>query len=211
MVNKPQHPLSELEQYLPENCWYSVVDYLNHFKVHLTITKQRKSILGDYRKNGFLGTHRISINGNLNKYSFLITLLHELAHLIAFEKFGFRIHAHGKEWKKIYSNLLEEFLTKEIFPKDVHHELLKTLANPSASSCAEDSLIRVLKNYDIIKKSSLFVEELKENELFATNNGKVFRKESTLRKRIRCVEVKTGKVYLFSPVCEVDIVNNLKD
>lgn len=211
MANKFQHPLSELEQYLPANCWQFVVDYLNYHKVHLTITKQRKSILGDYRKNGFLGTHKISINGNLNKYSFLITLLHELAHLITFEKVGFKVQAHGKEWKKNYAHLLEEFLAKEIFPKDVHNELVKTLNNPSASSCAEVSLIRVLKNYDVIKKSSFFVEELKENELFITDNGRIFRKESTIRKRIRCVEIKTGKMYLFSPVCEVDIINKMKD
>ncbi len=204
MASKVQHPLSELGQYLPANCWQSVIDYLNEFKVHLTITKQRKSILGDYRKNGYLGVHRISINGNLNRYSFLITLLHELAHLIAFEKFGFRIQAHGKEWKNVYSHLLDEFLKKQVFPKDVQYELVKTLKNPSASSCAEDSLIRVLKNYDNSSfVSSTFVETLPENALFKTDSGRIFKKITKLRKRIKCIEVKTGKVYLFSPVCEV--------
>ena len=209
MASKLQHPLSALEQFLPENCWEPVVEYLNYYKVHLTITKQRRSILGDYRKNGFLGEHRISVNGNLNKYSFLITLLHELAHLVAFEKFGFRIQAHGTEWKKNYSHLLDEFLRKEVFPSDVKKELLRTLNNPSASSCTEDSLIRVLKKYDLKNQSTCFVEDLKVNDLFKTENGRIFRKESTVRKRIKCVEIKTGKVYLFSPVCEISLINSI--
>jgi predicted SprT family Zn-dependent metalloprotease len=67
--------------------------------------------------------HRISVNGNLNKFSFLITLLHELAHLLAFENYGNRIQAHGKEWKFVYSNLLKDFIDKKIFPPDVESAL----------------------------------------------------------------------------------------
>jgi hypothetical protein len=50
------------------------------------------------------------------------------------------------------------------------------------------------------------VEEVAINELFRTHDGRVFKKGEKLRKRFKCTEVKTGKVYLFSPVYEVEVV-----
>src|SRR5437868_12893848 len=96
---KKEAPLKELESFLPEGTADDVIRFLQLYKVHLTITRERQSVLGDYRNKHFGRNHRISVNGNLNKYSFLITLLHELAHLVAFEKYGGRIQPHGKEWK----------------------------------------------------------------------------------------------------------------
>jgi SprT protein len=173
--------------------------YLRQYKVHLTVARDRKSVLGDYRHRTTQDNHRISVNGNLNTWSFLITLLHELAHLLAFEHFGNNIMAHGKEWKKVYGGLLDQFLQKKIFPPDIELELLHSLQNPGASSCAEDGLLRVLRRYDKQNHHHL-VEELATNALFRTSDGRVFKKGEKLRKRFKCAEVKTGKVYLFSPV-----------
>jgi predicted SprT family Zn-dependent metalloprotease len=47
---------------------------------------------------GVNGKHEITVNSNLNKYKFLITLIHEISHLVAFEKFGRNIKPHGNEW-----------------------------------------------------------------------------------------------------------------
>jgi hypothetical protein len=44
----------------------------------------RQTRHGDYRK-GVNGKHEITVNSNLNKYKFLITLIHEISHLVAFE------------------------------------------------------------------------------------------------------------------------------
>jgi hypothetical protein len=82
-----EHPMQALAGFLPDKSFEQVLAYLHEYRVHLTITKQRKSVLGDYRHPGRGANHRISINGNLNKYEFLITFLHELAHLLTFEKF----------------------------------------------------------------------------------------------------------------------------
>ena len=96
---KQEAPLLELQTYLPATGFEEVLYYLQHHKVHLTISRKRQSILGDYRHAHSDKNHRISVNGNLNKYAFLITLLHELAHLFTYEKFGHRVQAHGREWK----------------------------------------------------------------------------------------------------------------
>lgn len=200
---KQEAPLQQLKTYLPEGSFDDVLHYLQHYKVHLTVTRERQSVLGDYRNAHSGNNHRISINGNLNQYSFLITLLHELAHLFTYERYGHRVQAHGLEWKNEYSKILAQFLLKKIFPADIQKALMKTLQNPAASSCADTSLLRVLHKYDEKKEGVTLVENLPEGRLFKIKDGRLFKKEERIRKRYRCVEVATGKVYLFSPVYEV--------
>ena len=161
-MSKQEAPLHQLKQYLPEGSFEEVAHYLQHYKVQLTITRERKSVLGDYRNSFADKNHRISVNGNLNRYAFLITLLHELAHLFTYERFGHRVQAHGKEWKNEYSKILAQFLLKKIFPEDIHRALLKTLQNPAASSCADTTLLRVLHKYDDKKEGITLVEAIHE-------------------------------------------------
>jgi SprT protein len=200
---KTEHPLEELLSYLPENSFDQVVFFLHHYKVHLTITAERQSVLGDYRNAVNNKNHRISINGNLNKFSFLITLIHELAHLVAFETCGNKITAHGKEWKFIYSNLLKDLINKKIFPADIETALYQSIKNPAASSCAEEGLMRVLRRYDKNKEDVLLLEEISHGAYFTTAEGRIFKKGEKLRKRFRCIEKNTGLVYLISGLYEV--------
>lgn len=203
MRKKREAPLGTLNSYLPAGAYHTVMQYLQHYKVHLTITKERRSVLGDYRFAVHGKNHRISVNGNLNAFAFLITLLHELAHLIAFEKYGNRIASHGKEWKAVYGEILQQFLLLDLFPEDIAGEIKITMRSPAAGSCAEDGLIRVLRKYDQKQDQKKLVEEIDVNGLFQTDDGRIFKRGNQLRKRIRCLEVKTGKIYLFSPVYEV--------
>jgi len=203
---KQEAPLHQLKQYLPEGCFEEVSHYLLHYKVQLTITRERKSVLGDYRNSFADKNHRISVNGNLNPYSFLITLLHELAHLFTYERFGHRVQAHGPEWKNEYSKVLAQFLLKKVFPPDIHKTLLKTLQNPAASSCADTSLLRVLHQYDEKKEGMSLIETLPPDTIFKIKGGREFKKVEKVRKRFKCLEIATGKMYLFSPVYEVFVV-----
>ena len=203
---KKEVPIGQLQDYLPPGTYEPVLCYLRQHKVHLTVARERKSILGDYRHRTHHANHRISVNGNLNPYSFLITLLHELAHLLTFEQFGNKVISHGREWKAVYTGMLAQFLQHKVFPPDIETELARSLQNPAATSCAEDGLLRVLRKYDAKESHHRLVEELAANDLFRTNDGKIFKKAGKLRKRFKCIEIKTGKVYLFSPVYEVEIV-----
>lgn len=199
--------MAALEQYLPAGSFEEVLYYLQHYKVHLTVTRERSSVLGDYRHSHAGHNHRISVNGSLNKYAFLITLLHELAHLFTYERFGHRVQPHGQEWKNEFSKILAQFILKKVFPADVEKTLLRTLQNPAASSCADEKLLRVLYNYDERREGALLVEQLTEGALFVIKGNRIFRRGEKVRKRYKCTEVKTGKVYLFSPVYEVEKVN----
>ncbi|MBL7731108.1 MAG: SprT-like domain-containing protein [Chitinophagaceae bacterium] len=203
---KKEVPVSYLQQYLPPGTGEPVLAYLHQYKVHLTIARERRSILGDYRHRTHHTNHRISVNGNLNPYAFLITLLHEIAHLLTFEQFGRNVQAHGREWKMIFGELLKQFLAtgnQRVFPEEVEKELLQSLRNPAASSCAEDGLLRALRKYDTGTNGYKLVEELSPGSLFRIKDGRIFCKGDKMRKRYKCTEVQTGKIYLFSPVYEV--------
>ncbi len=204
---KVEHPLQALKAYLPTGSFEPVVDLINFYKVHLTVTKARKSVLGDYR-HPFLGSnHKISVNGNLNKFEFLITLLHELAHLLCFEQYKNRVEAHGKEWKNIYGQLLVQFIKLEIFPDDIRKSLQKTLLNPAATANGETALLLVLRTYDAVKKEGqTYVAHLPEGTVFESLQGRVFKRGAKRRIRIECVEISTGHVYSFSPLTEVKVI-----
>lgn len=203
---KKEVPIKQLQDFLPPGTYEPVLDYLRRYKVHLTVARERKSLLGDYRHRTSASNHRISVNGNLNTYSFLITLLHELAHLLTFEQYGNSVMAHGREWKSVFSSVLKQFLEHKVFPADIESELLLSLHNPAASTCAEDGLLRVLRRYDAGANHLRLVEEVPMDGLFKTRDGRVFQKKEKLRKRFKGVELDTKKVYLFSPVYEVELV-----
>jgi len=203
---KKESPLHQLNPYLPEGSFDGVVAYIVEHKVHLTITRERQTILGNYRHRHLDKNHRITVNGNLNKYSFLITLLHELGHLLAYEKYGNKIPAHGAQWKNEYGKILAGFVSKKIFPEDIEAELLLTLKNPAASSCAEAPLLRILRKYDPDKPGVFLLEELPEKSFFKVKNGRIFSKGNRIRKRFLCQDMTTKKLFLFSPVAEVELV-----
>jgi SprT protein len=200
---KKEAPLDYLRRWIPAEAAPPILEYLNHYQVHLTITRERKSVLGDYRHATHTSNHRISVNGNLNHYSFLITLIHELAHLVTFMECGNGVQSHGREWKKIYRKILEEFIPLSVFPADVLTALKKNLHDLPASSCADEGLMRVLRRYDADKDGLLLVEQIPDGGCFALEDKRVFRKGKKLRKRYQCIEVATGKLYLFSPIYEV--------
>lgn len=200
---KQEAPFEHLLRYLPERSAQLVMQYLHQYRVHLTITRERKSILGDYRHATHNRNHRISVNGNLNKYSFLITLVHELAHLLTFQQYGNRVQSHGKEWKNIYAFLLKDFIAAKIFPDDISLRLRQSIHDLPASSCADDDLMRILRKYDENTGDMVLVEQVPEGTCFLTDDGRIFKKGKKLRKRYQCFDVKTKQEYLFSPVYEV--------
>ena len=203
---KQEAPLHQLKVYLPEGSFEDVSYYLLHHKVQLTITRARQSVLGDYRNSYADKNHRISVNGNLNTYAFLITLLHELAHLFTYERYGHKVQSHGAEWKNEFSKILAQFLLKNIFPLDIQQTLYKTLKNPAASSCADTALLRVLHKYDAKKEGVLLIENLTEGARFKIKGDRIFILLQKVRKRYKCREEATGKIYLFNAVYEVELL-----
>ncbi len=195
--------LEFLKKYVPEGTYPLVASYLTRYKVSLTITRRRRSILGDYRRPHNGHGHRISINGDLNKYAFLLTLMHELAHLQAFESYGPHIAPHGKEWKHVFRLFLRQLDLSVVFPVDIARAVHHYMKNPAARSCSDDQLVRSLRKYDAPRPGSCLVEDLSEGDHFLTPGGEPFRRGRRLRKRYECRSLRTGHLYIFSPLYEV--------
>ncbi|MCP4552830.1 MAG: sprT domain-containing protein [Bacteroidetes bacterium] len=195
-----------LEKYLPEQSVDLIFEWINNYKIHLRISRNRRSKLGDFRAayNGL--PHRISINNNLNKYSFLITLVHEIAHLVVFEKHGNRVKPHGKEWKITYRNLMNPFLLDHVFPDNLSNIIYQFMKNASASSNTNLLLARALKEFETEGEPGMPIEDLEENSIFKISNGKVFKKLEKRRKRFKCLNLENSKYYLFDPLTRVHLL-----
>ena len=103
--------------------------------------------------------------------------------------------------------MMQPFFDKDVFPADIKHTITSYLNNPAASSCSDLTLFRALRMYDAPKESVVTVEKIPLKALFKLKDGRIFRKEEKLRKRFKCIEIKSKRIYLFSPVAEVELVN----
>jgi hypothetical protein len=196
--------LDVLARYLPEFAVKPVFDLIVANNVHLKIVNDRVTRHGDYRS--YMGRHEITVNASLNRYRFLMTLIHEIAHLVAFEKYGRAIKPHGQEWKYVFQQLMVPFIRPEVFPSELLPLLARHFRNPTASSDTDATLSIALKRYDLGHEEKTFVFQLPYGALFRTNGGRVFQRGAQRTKRFECVEVSSGKLYLFNPNAEVDPV-----
>lgn len=173
---------------------------------HLIITKSRKTKLGDFRWKKKVPLQTITLNGDLNTYQFLITYLHEVAHLHAFVEHGHTIAPHGKEWKETFIALMHPLLRKEVFPLDILIPLSRHMRNPKASTAGDLFLARELSKYNPSDggDSGLFLADLKLEQVFELN-GRHFRKKESKRTRVVCEEISTGRHYLISQQARVRV------
>ncbi|RPD99935.1 sprT domain-containing protein [Aureibaculum marinum] len=193
-----------LEKYIPLKSIDLVLDLLKKHPCHLKIVNQRKTKHGDFRRLKS-GQYQITVNNDLNHYRFLLTLIHEIAHLVTYKK-NIRVKPHGIEWKMHFQHLMLPFLSLEIYPKEILVHLARYLQNPKASTDTDVQLSLALKQYD--DDSGLnYIFELKPNSKFIHNN-RIFEMIEKRRTRYECVEVKTKKRYLFHHNAEVEILNN---
>jgi SprT protein len=193
-----------LAKYIPHAAVQPSFELIKANNVYLKIVNERVTRHGDYRKMPN-GQHQITVNANLNQYRFLITLIHEIAHLVAFSKYGRYIKPHGIEWKRSFQILMLPFIRPQVFPQQLLPLLALHFKNPKASSDTDAKLSLALKQYDAPNDKN-FIFEIPQGALFRLYNGKVFKRGSRRVKRYECIEVSSGKVYLFNPNAEVEFL-----
>ncbi|WP_400081089.1 SprT-like domain-containing protein [Winogradskyella sp. R77965] len=193
-----------LLDFIPESAHSMINELLINDNLVVKVKNERKTKHGDYRQLPN-GRHQITINSNLNPYRFLITLIHEIAHFEAYKKYDRFIKPHGKEWKQTFQHLMLPFLHPEIFPLELLPLLAKHFKNPKASSDTDAQLAYALKQFDE-SNDKTYVFEVPLGQAFKLYNNRVFKKGNKRRKRFECVEVNTGKLYLFNPNAEVELL-----
>jgi hypothetical protein len=176
--------------------------------VNIRITKKRQSKLGDFRPLPESHFHAISINHDLNKYAFLLTLIHEFAHLVTWKIYKSKVSPHGAEWKYHFQQLMIPFMQRNIFPDDIQSALMKYMRDPAASSCSSPELMKTLGKYD--EEPSIYLDDLPNNSLFKIKNQTtfLFKKGMKARKRYKCLEMRTKREYWVSGHAEVEEVRD---
>lgn len=206
---KEEKPLDGLAHFLPPGTYESVAPYFQQHAIHLTITRHRRSLHGDYRPPSRQHPyHRISVNATLNAYSFLITLLHELAHMTTTVQFGLKPLPHGAEWKAEFQKVLIPFLGKKIFPPDVEKALKAYLRNPAASTCTDPQLYKSLTRYDAPEEGRVHADEVPVGQQFELG-ARTFVKLEQLRTRSRCKEITSGRIYFVQGIAVVKLISAL--
>ncbi|WP_443632799.1 SprT-like domain-containing protein [Candidatus Marifrigoribacter sp. Uisw_064] len=193
-----------LYNYLPQAAVLPVFDLIKSNQVYLKIVNERVTRHGDYRKLPD-GQHQITINSNLNAYRFLITMVHEIAHLVAINIYGRGIKPHGLEWKHTFQQLMLPFLRPEIFPNQLLPLLAIHFKNPKASSDTDSKLSLALKQFDEPNDKN-YIFEIPFGSTFRLYNGKIFVRGNKRVKRFECKEIATGRIYLFNPNAEVELL-----
>ena len=193
--------LTDIKNYVPHASFPQLSEYLSQWKVNLIITRKRYTKHGDFRALP-KGGHQITVNEMSNPYRFLITTLHEIAHLVAFKDFGPRIKPHGNEWKHVFKKIMLPFLVPEIFPEDLLRVLQLHFRNPKASSDTDTQLAVVLNKFDPANEKN-YIFELESGSVFEIHNGRRFIRGKKRTKRYECREVEGKRLYLFSPHAQV--------
>lgn len=193
--------IHSLTTFIPEPAYPLLLHYLKTYRVDLTITKSRKSRYGDYSFDPRSQRHKISVNGTLNPYEFLITLLHELAHLVTFVQYQYTVAPHGVEWKNNFSRILKEFMKLDLFPQDILQALESHINNVKATQCRDEKLAKILQSYN--EYPAVHVSDIGVGNTFLLENGEQYRILEKLRTRYKCLSLRDNRIYLFPGLYEV--------
>lgn len=194
--------VSKLLGYLPEGAIYFLKQWFGNHFIHIRITRNRNSKLGDYRKLAD-GSHEISINCTLEPELFFFVLTHELAHLLAFEKFGRKIPPHGTEWKHTYREMLLESLS--VYSEELKPIIAKFSRSPKANFMASPELVRYFRA-DNKDSGNVFVESIHPGEDFLYK-GQPYKMLGRRKMNYLCRNSSTGRDYIFKPLAEVTKLN----
>ncbi len=195
-----------LAKYIPASALDKITFLLQEHTIRLHIKSARKTKLGDFRPEHNGKPAKITMNADLNKYAFLITLIHEIAHWLVWvaHKNTYTIKPHGSQWKQTYSNLMYDFLVPEIFPEEVLFPLIIHMRNPKASSSSDKYLLKALKNHNKHKTATL-LDDLQIGDQFSFNH-KNFEVTKINRSRFICTDLSNGKTYSIHSMAEVERV-----
>ena len=190
--------ISNLEKFLPENTLPHLQKWFGDYTIHIKITRNRNSKLGDYRKMPDK-SHKITINSTLQPQLFFFVLTHELAHLIAFEKYNTRISAHGKEWKDTFREMLLESIL--VYEEDLKPIILKFAKSPKANFMSSPDLVKYfhIENYE---DESSYIEDLADGDFFIYRTER-YQLEGKRKKNYLCANLVNHKKYIFKPLARV--------
>lgn len=190
-----------LKKHLPPNAVSYCLKLWKEHPFEFKLAGKRLSKLGDYRFWPQNNRVQITVNRDLNPHQFLITYLHEVAHHMAYLKYGRGIKPHGSEWKNTFQKLLVDVLKLNCIPEELELAYLEYAANPTASTHSHMGLSSSLKSID--GEDTIRLKDMDSQTPFYFRN-KRFMMLKKRRTRALCIEMSTKERYLIHLLAEVD-------
>lgn len=192
---------------LPKETYIQI--YKNLIQKHkflLKLPKDRKSKLGDFRPGNVTTPHRISVNSSLPHDTFLVVLLHEIAHLVVWEQYKNKVKPHGIEWKRAYFELAKPFIDEGFFELELRYALIEFFKADTCSEKRIESLNLAISSH---RKSTLpYLKDIPDSTTFALEDGRLFIKQGKNRTRLRCMSLQNKRIYFIHPLVRVVIIEN---
>lgn len=185
-----------LATYLPASTSAYCAQLWEQHQFDLRIVRPRRTRLGDFTKKPHQRP-RITLNANLNPYSFLITYLHEVAHHIVYSvRYKKKVAPHGPEWKQAFRELLLPVLSEECLPNDILTPLKSYALNPKASTGSDPALVQALARYNAAtaEPNKKTLMHLSEGVNFVFQKRE-FTRGPLRRTRVLCIEKTSRRRY----------------
>lgn len=204
-MSHPNTYRNVFERFVPAGA----VDYChqlwNHLGFEFQIKKSRQTKFGDFRYLPDQKKYIITINNDLNPFAFLVTYLHEVAHLVTYREHGRKADPHGAEWKHAFRKVSAPVMNETVFPEPVLIALTGYFKNPKASSCSDPTLYNVLRRFDA-PDDLLPLSKLAVGSLFQFND-RIYRKLEKRRTRSVCEETTSKRKYLIAEIARVKLIS----
>lgn len=180
---------------LPDSARAYTASCLQNQLFLLKITNPRRVRLGSFRAAPRGGVAQITINNDLGPFSFLLVLLHELAHHLVWKHYGRKVAPHGKEWKAVYADLLIPLLEQHMLPESLEAGLLAYLRKTSATFQSCKPLLSALNLLEG-KGEMLTLADINDQDSFRLQDGRIMIRHQKLRTRYKCYYPANKRYYL---------------
>jgi len=192
-----------LNERLPAGSDLLVLEWLERIQINILITRPRNSKLGDFRPPHKNRPPRISINSDLHPVEFLITLAHELAHAVNWNKHGRSAKPHGIEWKYEFRGLLLQILESGLLETKFEEAIKACYFKRESLASSTCRNLRRLFDIDNPASDNVRLEDIPVGSVFLTKSRKYLIKGEKIRTRYKCREVKSRRIYTVHPMAEI--------
>ena len=208
----PDYLLALLAQKVPAYGLPVVSRVVRAYDFAFRFAQSRRSKLGDFTRTA-QGLVTLTVNMDLGSELFLVTFLHEVAHLEATLNQPRRSQPHGRRWQTCFGNLLKELClhAEGQMAVPLRDALLAHSIAPSATLHADSRLASLLlppagtPDSPIAPDGCAFVEALVTHTAF-WYRGRSFLLSGKLSKRHYATEMRSGRLYSFSAQCRVKVL-----
>lgn len=181
--------------------------WLQPYRVIIKFARSRQTKHGDFRPGQKGLASVITLNQDLKPLQCLLTLTHEIAHLMVWSRYGRRAAPHGKAWKACFGELLNSLAMQECLPTAFRQAIAQHAFQPTASSARDVNLMTVIRQLE--GHGAVWLSDLSLGEEFRFR-GQTFVKLKDNRTRCKCRHLGNQALYHVSKTASVErIVDDL--